>query len=153
MLPPHFYSLPTFRLLAIVLHYAKNPQYYYFGCSHYLLQCFTILKNPFIFTSILTCSGDLNVLCGSQVQIGVSLLGELFLHFWKLFHCVQILRNERFFSLSAFEANLTCPASDETASVILASVSLSVKLPLFRGLSCQFQPPLDCPRERTHPAT
>ena len=105
MLPPHFYSLPTFRLLAIVLHYAKNPQYYYFGCSHYLLQCFTILKNPFIFTSILTCSGDLNVLCGSQVQIGVSLLGELTFTFliketyWYLILSASVCLKSFYFSI------------------------------------------------------
>lgn len=74
----------------------------------------------------------------------------LFLHFWTLFHCVQILRNERlfffFFFLSAFETNLLARlVSDETAAIILTFVSLFVKLSLFSGLSWQCQPPPDCP--------
>lgn len=61
----------------------------------------------------------------------------LFLHFWTLFHCVQILRNDSFFFffLSAFGTNLLARlVSDETAAVVLTFFS-DVKLPLLSGLS------------------
>lgn len=70
----------------------------------------------------------------------------LFLHFWTLFHCVQILRNDSFFFffLSAFGTNLLARlVSDETAAVVLTFFS-DVKLPLLSGLSW-LSASSDCP--------
>lgn len=71
----------------------------------------------------------------------------LFLHFWTLFHYVQILRNERFFFFPFQHLKQTSWLAWSLMRLLLwFSLSfLFVKLPLLSGLSRQCQPPLDCP--------
>lgn len=71
----------------------------------------------------------------------------LFLHFWTLFHCVQILRNERvcfFFPFSIWNKPSGSPGLWWDCCHH-SHFCFSVKLSLFSGLSWQCQPPLDCP--------